>query len=747
MKVGDDVYMTNYNNIPKEMKEFNNWVLYKIQSKKDSKGNIKNTKIPYQPINKMAKVNNNNTWSSFATVRDKAENEANRYDGIGFVFTNSTIMGIDIDHCVIDNKLSDIATDILKTVNSYAEYSPSGEGIHIYINGNINLHNGFKLPRLGLEIYDKDRYFTVTGNVIKGYEKLSSDVTGVEKIYSKYFDAKLNSQQKEIIHHQFVEIDDNKLLDKICSSKQAEAFKNLYYEGIASDNSSADLSLCNMLAFWTCKNFAQMDRLFRKSALYRKKWDEIHYNNGETYGMHTLNKAIKNCPNIYDPNNPANDFEVLTDELISIEDLQYPFTTKKGKPLTNIWQNTNYLLNRLGYEIKYNILRKNIEVFERGILKKMAFDNIVTYLLSLCNQCHLTISSNMLAQHLAYIAEEHKYSPVREYLKKCKNKWDKKSRIKDLFNCLELETNQDNEFCYILFKKWLLSCAVMAFNEGDKSAHGILILCGGQGIGKTRFLYDILPDEGKDWGADGLALNPTNKDDVLRIAMYWIVELGEINDTIKSERLERLKAFITAKKDILRKPYARGTDEMARTTALYGTVNTKEFLRDSTGERRYWVISVENIHSERIKNIDIDQLWGEVAHLALEEKAPYWLTKDETIKINIQNEHYKNLTEAERTIIDCLDWGAELNKWKLITATELCFAIQQEYNTRQCSNRQLAKAIRSLKKSSILGDSAKYIKLPTNHHVKNYYLPPVKKVNNNEFDVVDMQDDEEDIFS
>ena len=75
MKVGDDVYMTNYNNIPKEMKEFNNWVLYKIQSKKDSKGNIKNTKIPYQPINKMAKVNNNNTWSSFATVRDKAENE------------------------------------------------------------------------------------------------------------------------------------------------------------------------------------------------------------------------------------------------------------------------------------------------------------------------------------------------------------------------------------------------------------------------------------------------------------------------------------------------------------------------------------------------------------------------------------------------------------------------------------------------------------------------------------------------
>lgn len=79
-----------------------------------------------------------------------------------------------------------------------------------------------------------------------------------------------------------------------------------------------------------------MDRLFRNSALYRKKWDEIHYNNGETYGMHTLNKAIKNCPNIYDPNNPANDFEVLADELISIEDLQYPFTTKKGKPLTNI---------------------------------------------------------------------------------------------------------------------------------------------------------------------------------------------------------------------------------------------------------------------------------------------------------------------------------------------------------------------------------------------------------------------------
>lgn len=739
--------MTNYNNIPKEMKEFNNWVLYKIRPKKDNKGNIKNTKIPYQPINKMAKVNDRHTWSSFYIVKNKAEKEARRYDGIGFVFTDSTIMGIDIDHCIVDNKLSDIATDILKTVNSYAEYSPSGEGIHIYINGNINLYKGFKLPKLGLEIYEKDRYFTVTGNVINGYEKLSSDVTGVEKIYDKYFNttSKLQLQKKNNL--QFMEIDDNKLLDKINNSKQAEAFKNLYYDGIASDNSSADLSLCNILAFWTCKNFAQMDRLFRKSALFRKKWDEIHYNNGETYGTHTLNLAIKNCSNIYDPNNPANDFEVLADELISIEDLQYPFTTKKGKPLTNIWQNTNYLLTRLGFEIKYNILRKNIEVFERGTLKKMTFDSIVTYLLSLCNQCHLNISSNILAQHLAYIAEENKYSPVCEYLEKCKSKWDKQSRIKDLFNCLELDIDQDKEFCYLLFKKWLISCAAIAFNKGDKSTHGILILCGGQGIGKTRFLYDILPAEGKDWGADGLALNPTNKDDVLRIAMYWIVELGEINDTIKSERLERLKAFITAKKDILRKPYARSTDEIARTTALYGTVNTKEFLRDSTGERRYWVISVRNIHSERIKNIDINQLWGEIAHLALKEKAPYWLTKDETIKINIQNERYKNLTEAERTIIDCLDWDAELNKWKLITATKLCYAIQQEYNSRQCSNRQLAKAIRSLKNSSILDNRAKYIKLPTNNMKKNYYLPPVKSVNNNEFDVVDAQDDEKDIFS
>lgn len=723
--------MTKYDKIPEELKAFNNWVLFKSTPKTDKKGVVKYTKIPYQVNGKKASTNKPDTWNSFDAVKAVAV----KFSGIGFVFNNSPFVGIDIDHCIKDGKLSDTAKDIIRALGSYAEVSPSGEGVHIIAKGNIEIKTN-KNTSLGLEIYNTGRYFTVTGKPINKYSKITENNTALKAVYEKYFAGKTDKKppQKEMntLPVMAAAVDDEVLIKKICSSQQGEKFKKLFYQGDTSnnkdDNSSADLALCNILAFWTCKNHEQINRIFKASALYRpEKWNKIHFSNGDTYGKRTIKTAILGCSNVYNAggqSDPVNDFEEVDENGQPV--FKYPYLTGKGTPRLNAWQNTEYLFNRLHITVRYNILRKSIEVFGCEDLKTTNFDNIVTYLLSICSQHNLNVSANTLANNLAFIADKNRYSPVCEYIFECISTWDGHSRIKDLFDCLELETGQDEEFCFLLFKKWLLSCVAMAFNEGEDASHGVLILCGGQGIGKTRFLYDILPQCGKSWGADGLALNPTNKDDVLRVAMYWIVELGEINDTIKAERLERLKAFITAKKDILRKPYARGTVEMPRTTALYGTVNTKEFLRDSTGERRYWVIAVTDIHSEKIQQIDINQLWGELGYLARIEGAPHWLTKEEIVKLNAQNENYKNLTEAERTIIDCLDWGVDPQKWKYRTASELCTEITLEYNNRRSSNNHLARAIRSLKNSHMLGGKEEYIKLPTNNHSKVYYLPPIK---------------------
>jgi len=93
------------------------------------------------------------------------------------------------------------------------------------------------------------------------------------------------------------------LIGKILNSKQGFDFQSLWdgdtskYNG---DDSAADMAMCNMLAFWTGRDAVRMDSLFRQSSIYRQKWDERHFSDGTTYGVHTINKAIKDCRNVYD---------------------------------------------------------------------------------------------------------------------------------------------------------------------------------------------------------------------------------------------------------------------------------------------------------------------------------------------------------------------------------------------------------------------------------------------------------------
>ena len=99
-----------------------------------------------------------------------------------------------------------------------------------------------------------------------------------------------------------LDLDDQALLNKISQSKNGSAFDALWAGDLSncnSDHSSADLALCNALAFWTGKDAPRMDRLFRQSRLIRPKWDEKHHEDGRTYGQGTIEKAIADCRNTF----------------------------------------------------------------------------------------------------------------------------------------------------------------------------------------------------------------------------------------------------------------------------------------------------------------------------------------------------------------------------------------------------------------------------------------------------------------
>ncbi|GGA43211.1 phage/plasmid primase, P4 family [Psychrobacillus lasiicapitis] len=288
-----------YKNIPIEMKTKKQWVCYKAKPR----GGDKITKIPVNPTTgKPIDSNKDENWLDFEEAIQYID--TNLVSGIGFVFTiEDDFVGIDIDACINeDGKFNKVAEEILSYFEGrgYAEFSPSGKGIHIITKGTKESARS-KNSEYNLEIYQDKRYFTVTGNMIKGYEKIEYSTEVINHICTKFFEKEENQKQMNLlIEEKGYESQD--LLEIMFSHKNGDRLRQLYqgsWQNYYTSQSEADLAFCNALAFYTQKDANKMDSLFRMSSLYRKKWDVIHYTDGRTYGNQVIADAISSTNIIF----------------------------------------------------------------------------------------------------------------------------------------------------------------------------------------------------------------------------------------------------------------------------------------------------------------------------------------------------------------------------------------------------------------------------------------------------------------
>ena len=149
-----------WDNIPAELKKERRWVCWKFEQRSG-----KTTKVPYTPTGGRAKSNTPETWAGFDECRAACEN--GRFDGVGIMLTGSGLVGVDIDHCKDSaGNWSATAAAIVDILNSYAEISPSGEGVHILVYAK-KPGDKSKNTDTGVEMYEKGRFFTVTGNLYR----------------------------------------------------------------------------------------------------------------------------------------------------------------------------------------------------------------------------------------------------------------------------------------------------------------------------------------------------------------------------------------------------------------------------------------------------------------------------------------------------------------------------------------------------------------------------------------------------
>lgn len=275
--------------VPAELRELNQWVTWGYRERDGRR-----TKVPVSPRTGIPvdHLDLDNQRRFEEAVRFLASPYV---DGIGFVFTaEDPYAGVDLDG-VIDpetGEIADWAQEIIERLDSYTEISPSGTGVKIVVRGALP---GDRNRKGKTEMYDRDRFFTVTGRVLPGRPVTVEDRgAALMLLYHETFgDGQEDGRSGELPEPVSPPMEDEEVVTKIRGSKQAEKFATLFDEGntkpYCGDDSAADFALCSILGFWT-QDPEQIDRIFRESSLMRPKWDEQR--GACTYGERTIRRAL-----------------------------------------------------------------------------------------------------------------------------------------------------------------------------------------------------------------------------------------------------------------------------------------------------------------------------------------------------------------------------------------------------------------------------------------------------------------------
>jgi len=259
--------------------------------------------------------------------------------------------------------------------------------------------------------------------------------------------------------------------------------------------------------------------------------------------------------------------------------------------------------------LKYNELKMIVELDnEEAILDD--------FYLTLHEDHNLQIGKTVAYDLAVRFAKKNSFNPVKDYLESL-NKNDEKIDIKKLSSHLfKTEDPIYDEFLY----RFLIASVARVYKHGCKSDH-CLILKGNQGIGKSTFFKLLY---GEEFFTD--SVTGTDRDNLLVAHQNWFCELAEFETITGKKASGELKAFVSKSNDTFREPYAKSTRTIKRKFVIGGSVNEDTFLVDSTGNRRYLIIPIDQeIDLDFVKKYR-DVIWYQ-AKLAYQSGERWYLDK------------------------------------------------------------------------------------------------------------------------
>lgn len=353
----------------------------------------------------------------------------------------------------------------------------------------------------------------------------------------------------------------------------------------------------------------------------------------------------------------------------------------------NISGELNYIKNYLDnkYEFRYNEISALTEFRDKG--KNQNFRRLNEYecnsILIGLQQENCFYSSDKLNTLLKsnYVVS---YNPFKTYF----NNLELDDTVDYIKLLAETVSTTDDEFFYVALKKWLVAMVASSIEEKTIN-HTILVFSGNQGIGKTTWFKRLVPKELQEYYYEG-NINMSNKDDKIQLAENILINIDELQ-SLTAKKLEALKATITSTEEKLRRVYARNHDLLPRRASFAGSVNQREFLSDTTGNRRFLCFEVKSINYNH--DVPIDKVMAQAFHL-FKSGFQHWFDSNEILLLNQKNEYfYESSLEEELVTSYLIPCSKDDEEARYGTTTDIMLVLEKMLKLKKISVSPLGKAL------------------------------------------------------
>lgn len=605
------------------------WLVWRKEEVKtpgsDSQKNKRFTKVPYQIDGRHASTVDPSTWVTFEDATRAVADESHKFSGVGFTISkHKTLLCIDLDHCLdAEGKmLRDDFLILLQAADTYAEFSPSGDGLHIILetDEHVPLVANKKVNEDGtaFECYTEGRYFTYTG-------KPYGDELPVRKVSKEeaeellrmvgYPWGKVEKKQLPKIDASTITLDlsDSVILDKMFESKGGNKIKKLYGGDISEyndDHSAADSALVTHLGFWTQKDFDQTKRIWLTSPLGNREKTQ-NPKNYENYVDRTIDNAFEKIEKVYSPAPLVQEGATAEPELL--QTIHYS-TNPKGIPFVNA-HNVAQILeadSMLSGSFRYNKFSNEHEsnVRTQRDFAPLQKDDII-YVMIYIQKTYTffeKVPQQTVQEAITAVAHKYPVNPPVDLIRSVE--WDGVPRIEYWLH--ETFGVEDNEVNRAIAANWLKGLVNRVITPGCKF-DTVLVLEGEQGIGKSTVLRVI----GGDWYAE-TTMDIDTKDFQLILTQNIVVEFSE-GASLSRSASAAMKQKITDQEDNFRKPYERTSQKYPRHCVFAMTTNEEQYLKDMTGNRRWLPVALpsQKANVEWVKENRL-QLFAEAYHRVYE---------------------------------------------------------------------------------------------------------------------------------